>query len=77
MKPVQWLLVGGPAHGQLMRLGSGRFVLCDGTTYESVTYAFRGEIYRVGCPVSEPLRPGVVERLIEQVRPETLAEAFA
>lgn len=77
MKPVQWLMVGGPADGHLLRLGNRRFALCDGVTYEGFTYGFRGELYRVGRPLDGVVVLDRVDRLIEQKKPEPLAASMA
>lgn len=48
MTPIQWLLIGGAAHGRTVWIKYGDRVACDGDLYEGENYLSQGAPYRIG-----------------------------
>lgn len=47
---IQWLLIGGPRHGETVWAGqNGRFPGPNGTIYYKSNYPHEGRMYRIGC----------------------------
>lgn len=80
MKPIQWLLIGGPRHGTTVWIKAGwSVVLPDGTIYSGMNWIYDGRVYRVGytCPggADDVIAPehSVVNELIHKLKPEPVA----
>ena len=70
MKPIQWLMLGGPGHGKTVWIKAGGAVLYPGprgrlpTHYQGENYLYNGRLYRIGrCDekVSEALIDGLIQ----------------
>ena len=48
IKPIQWLLIGGPAHGRKVWIKYGGCVECEGAIYRGENHTQEGRMYRIG-----------------------------
>lgn len=73
MRHIQWLLIGGPCHGETVWIKYGSRVLCQGTTYEGENYHLGGALYRIGRAPAADVFVGVIPNLIRETRLQHLA----
>lgn len=66
MSPIQWLMVGGSAHGQTFWIKYGGRVRVGDETYQGQNYLHCGRLYRVGFINPDDLAADVVGQLIRK-----------
>lgn len=71
--PIQWLLIGGPAHGTTLWISHGARVLHRGEIYEGENYLHDGRLYRVGRHAPVAAEADQICNLIESTRLRAIA----
>ena len=66
MKPIQWLLIGGPFHGETVWIKQGSRVLLSGVLYDGENYLDQGKLYRIGLHSPSFDQRAEVSRLIAE-----------
>jgi len=73
MSPIQWLLIGGPAHGTTVEITQGARVLCQGQIYEGENYLHDGRLYRIGRHAPVAAEADQICNLIQSKRLRAIA----
>lgn len=64
MRPIQWLLIGGPAHGKTLSIKYGGKVAYDDALYMGENYHHDGRLYRIGDSNATPAQRDEIPALI-------------
>ena len=76
MNLVQWLLVGGPGHGQVLWIKAGTNVIYPRSgevfLYEGENYLCEGRLYRIGCHNPTSIQRAEISILIHATKLEPI-----
>jgi hypothetical protein len=78
MKPIQWLLIGGPGHGKNLWVEGGNSVLYSETgfnqhQYDGKDYLTDGKLYRIGVHNATAEQMEKIPLLIKEINLEALS----